>query len=182
VLWGGNEENTERAARAVAQMRAVADCVHVTVPQWEGGRDITTAYSQVSAGTVDITQSQHSAARVGATKNHTEKWSGSLPMPWPAWVAAQPIDINVVDADQRHVGVTGRHELTSIPASVEMGTLRYHVEKVGGPWPVEERWWDPRRARRHVRAQLLVRNAQGAQRIFLVVLENNVWKLIARYD
>jgi protein ImuB len=182
VLWGGNEENTERAARAVAQMCAVADCVHVTVPQWEGGRDITTAYSQVSAGTVDITQSQHSAARVGAAKNHTEKWSGSLPMPWPAWVAAQPIDINVLDAHQRHVGVTGRHELTSEPVSVEMGALRYHVEKVGGPWPVEERWWDPRRARRHVRAQLLVRNAQGAQRIFLVVLENNVWKLIARYD
>jgi len=97
-------------------------------------------------------------------------------------VAANPIDINVFDAHQRHVGVTGRHELTSAPVSVEMGTLRYRVEKVGGPWPVEERWWDPRRARRHVRAQLLVRNAQGAQRVFLVVLENNVWKLIARYD
>lgn len=182
VLWGGNEENTERAARAVAQMCAVDDCVRVTVPQWEGGRDITTAYSQVSAHTVDITQSQHGAVRVGATKNHTEKWSGSLPVPWPAWVAAQPIDINIVDADQHHVGVTGRHELTSTPVSVEMGRLHYHIEKVGGPWPVEERWWDPRRARRHVRAQLLVRNAQGATRVFLVVLENNVWKLIARYD
>jgi protein ImuB len=182
VLWGGNEENTERAARAVAQMCAVADCVRVTVAQWEGGRDITTAYLQVPVGTVDITHLQHSAARVGATKNHTDTWSGSLPMPWPAWVAAQPIDINVFDAHQRHVGVTGRHELTSAPVSVEMGTLHYQVEKVGGPWPVEERWWDPRRARRHVRAQLLVRNAQGAQRVFLVVLENNVWKLIARYD
>jgi protein ImuB len=182
VLWGGNEENTERAARAVMQMCAVDDCVRVTVPQWEGGRDITMAYSQVLAHTVDITHSQHSAARVGATKNRTQNWSGSLPMPWPAWVATQPIDINIVDADRRHVGVTGRHELTSVPASVEMGRRRYRIEKVGGPWPVEERWWDPRRARRHVRAQLLVRNAQGSTRVFLVVLENNAWKLIARYD
>lgn len=182
VLWGGNEENTERAARAVMQMCAVDDCVRVTVPQWEGGRDITTAYSQVSAHTVDITHSQHSAVRVGATQHNSEKWSGSLPMPWPAWVATQPITINVLDVHQQHVGVTGRHELTSVPASVEMGRLRYHIEKVGGPWPVEERWWDPRRARRHVRAQLLVRNAQGATRVFLVVLENNEWKLIARYD
>jgi protein ImuB len=182
VLWGGHEENIERAARAIAQVRAVADHIEVTVAQWEGGRDVSTVYAQVSAHLVDITQSSHNAVRVGAAKNHTEHWTGSLPAPWPAWVAANPIDINVFDAHQRHVGVTGRHELTSAPVSVEMGTLRYRVEKVGGPWPVEERWWDPRRARRHVRAQLLVRNAQGAQRVFLVVLENNVWKLIARYD
>lgn len=182
VLWGGNEENTERASRTVAQVLAVADYVRVTVPSWEGGRDVATVYSQVSASSLDLTQSERSAVRVGVAKSATQKWTGSLPEPWPAWVAAQAIDINVFDSQQCHVGVTGRHELTCDPVSVEVGTMRYHIEKVGGPWPVEERWWDPRRARRHVRAQFLVRNTQGVTRVFLVVLENNAWKLIARYD
>lgn len=182
VLWGGHEENTERAVRAMSQVLAVSDTVRVTVPQWEGGRDITSAYSRVPLAMVDITSVHESTMRVGAISHHVTTWSGTLPRPWPAWIAPQPIDISLVDQYGRHVGVTGRHELTGIPTCCEVVGKKYEVVQVGGPWPIEERWWDPRRARRHVRAQLLVRNTHGATRVFLVVLENAAWKLIGRYD
>ncbi|CAB4620089.1 unannotated protein [freshwater metagenome] len=54
--------------------------------------------------------------------------------------------------------------------------------RVAGPWPLEERWWDPRRARRQVRMQLLVRHAKRGVGVFLVGLEHHQWTLLARYD
>jgi hypothetical protein len=47
---------------------------------------------------------------------------------------------------------------------------------------VEERWWDPRRRRRHVRMQMLVRNQRDAARVLLLGLENSEWTVLARYD
>ena len=182
VLWGGHEENAERAARAMSQVLTLSEKVHVTVPRWEGGRDIATVYSQVPVSTVDIASFRESAARAGSFSQQVKKWSGVLPRPWPAWLAPVPVDISLRDCDGCHVGVTGRHELTTMPTHLEIGKENYEVISLGGPWPVEERWWDPRRARRNVRAQLLVRNERGQTQLFLVTLENNAWKLVARYD
>jgi len=47
-----------------------------------------------------------------------------------------------------------------------------------GPWPVEERWWDPARARRQARLQVVP--AEGPAR--LVVLEQGRWQVTATYD
>ena len=80
------------------------------------------------------------------------------------------------------VGVTGRHELDAVPARVSVSGHEYRIERTAGPWPVEERWWDPRRRRRHVRLQVLVRNARGARRVFLLGLEDGEWHLLGRYD
>ena len=57
-----------------------------------------------------------------------------------------------------------------------------HVVRVAGPWPLEERWWDPRRKRRQVRMQVLVRHPRRGVGVFLVGLENQQWTLLARYD
>lgn len=182
VLWGGYEENTERAARAVSQALAVADNVRISVPQWNGGRDICNVYSQVPITTVDITSLRNSSARVGIGERRVKKWTGTLPRPWPAWLAPSAVNISVLDANNCHVGVTGRHELTSMPAYVLVGQRKYVVDKVAGPWPLEERWWDTHRLRRNVRLQLMVRNEHNAGRVFLVLLESNAWKLVGRYD
>jgi protein ImuB len=47
-----------------------------------------------------------------------------------------------------------------------------------GPWPVDERWWDPRRHRRRVRLQMV--DGDGMAR--LLVLEAGAWKVAATYD
>lgn len=182
VLWGGHEENIERAARAIAQVRALEGNPSVTVPCWVGGRDITTAYVRVDVDTVDIDDTKGALARVGENGGVTGDWSGSLPPPWPAWVATEPETVMVQDIDDVLVGVTGRHVFTSPPAFLVRGTRRHRIVEVAGPWPVEERWWDRRRARRHVRAQFLVEMPDGCMRVFLAVLEHNTWKLVARYD
>lgn len=182
VLWGGYEENTERAARAVSQALAVADNVRITVPQWNGGRDICTVFSQIPITMVDITSVRDSSTRVGIGERKIKKWTGTLPRPWPTWLASSAIDISVLDANNCHVGVTGRHELTSMPAYVVVAQKKYVVDKIAGPWPLEERWWDTHRLRRNVRLQLMVRNERNAVRVFLVLLENHAWKLVGRYD
>lgn len=182
VLWGGHEENTERAVRCLSQVLAIDAGISITVPRWVGGRDITKAYVHVDVTTVDIGDTKATLERVGGVDGFDKKWTGSLPAPWPAWVFTDPETIMVLDRDHVVVGVTGRHEFTSMPAFVSIGSRTHRIVRVAGPWPVEERWWDPRRARRHVRAQLLIDAHDGGSCVLLVVLEHATWKLVARHD
>jgi protein ImuB len=182
LLWGGNEENTERAARAAAMASAVGDHVQVTVPRWEGGRDVATVYSQIPIALVDLSDQHESEQRVNTGKGVARDWSGAVPRPSPASVAVVPPEAQVLNAAGLPVSVTGRHELNTEPAVVTVSGHTYAVMRTAGPWPVEERWWDARRKRRHVRLQLLVQNKRGALRVFLMGLENHEWRLLARYD
>ena len=47
-----------------------------------------------------------------------------------------------------------------------------------GPWPIEERWWEPERQRRLARFQVVTDDHDG----FLVVAEHQRWWVSARYD
>lgn len=182
VLWGGHEENIERAARAATMALAVHHEVSVTVPRWEGGRDVTQVYSHVPLSTVNLSDTEASRQRVTAGKGVARDWSGAVPRPSPACVFPEPREAHVVDRDNAPVSVSGRHELTQCPAFVEIAGYRYRVERVAGPWPVEERWWDTRRRRRHVRVQMLVRTRRNSTRVLLLSLEHSVWRLLASYD
>lgn len=182
LLWGGNEENTERAVRAATMALAVGTSVRVTVPQWEGGRDIAQVYSQVPLSMVNLANAPDAQQRVGAGRGVARNWTGSVPRPSPMCVFSEPYAAEVVDEYGEGVAVSGRHELTSTPAFITVSGYRYSVERVAGPWPVEERWWDARRRRRHVRMQMLVRTQRNTVRVFLLGLENSVWTVLARYD
>lgn len=182
LLWGGHQENIERAARAVAMACAVGPEVQITVPQWAGGRDVAGVYTRVPVERVDLCDVAASEQRVNHGQGVAVDWSGSVPRPSPAFVLTVPADIEVLDARGHPVGVTGRHELTAVPSRVMVADRRYEVVRTAGPWPVEERWWDPLRRRRQVRMQMLVRNDRGSTRVLLVGLENRRWSMLARYD
>jgi protein ImuB len=47
-----------------------------------------------------------------------------------------------------------------------------------GPWPIEERWWEPERHRRLARFQVVTDDHDG----YLVVAEHRRWWISARYD
>jgi protein ImuB len=47
-----------------------------------------------------------------------------------------------------------------------------------GPWPADERWWDPAAARRRARLQVLLDDGTA----HLLVLERGQWHLEATYD
>jgi protein ImuB len=68
--------------------------------------------------------------------------------------------------------------VSGAPAHVALaGRPRQRVEAWAGPWPLEERWWDPAGRRRCARFQLLTE--AGA---FLAVVEGGQWWVEAAYD
>jgi protein ImuB len=86
--------------------------------------------------------------------------------------------------------VTGRNELVDVDDSGELvgvparfspdvsGRSLRPVQAWAGPWPVSERWWDSRKARRVDRLQLV--DADGVA--WLLALDRHLWWAEARYD
>jgi protein ImuB len=164
----------ERAGRAVARAQGLVGVQGVLLPEWRGGRGPGERVRLVTAAAVDLTEPRP-AARPGWVG---EPWPGTIPDPAPARVQAEPVPVEVLDAEGRPVGVTGRGRLSAPPATLSVGGRGVAVAGTAGPWPCEERWWDPARHRRRARLQLLTAGGLA----HLVVLEQGRWSLEATYD
>ncbi|MEW6155065.1 MAG: DNA polymerase Y family protein, partial [Actinomycetota bacterium] len=106
-------------------------------------------------------------------------WPGRVPGPAPATVPSTPLAAEVLDADGAAVGVDGRGVPTGTPHRLVCGGGRpEEVLAWAGPWPVDERWWDPRAHRRRCRWQVVT--ATGAAH--LLALEGGRWTVEATYD
>jgi protein ImuB len=174
-FWGGVAEAGERAARALARVEGLLGPGAVTVAECRGGRGPAEQVTLVPVGAVDLA-SPRPAARpdwVG------EPWPGRLPSPSPALVPVEAVPARLVDAAGEPVGVTGRGVLTAEPAALVVREGEpVAVEAWAGPWPADERWWDPAGHRR--RARLQVVTVDGSAR--LVTLEAGQWTVEAIYD
>lgn len=179
-LWGGRTQADEWAARAVARLATLAGADQVVVPAATGGRLPGDAYAWVPAVTADLADPAQRLTPIDGP------WPGSLPSPAPAVVHAEPLAIEVRDAEGRAVRVTGRGSVGAPPATVQRGgkagstANAANTETVvawAGPWPLEERWWDAARARRSARFQLLT----GSGSLLLVSLERQRWWLLGEY-
>ena len=74
--------------------------------------------------------------------------------------------------------VTGRGAISAPPARVAVGQATLGpIAAWAGPWPLDERWWDPARRRRAARFQLLTESG----RAYLAMVEGGQWWVIARY-
>ncbi|GAB3796566.1 DNA polymerase Y family protein [Humibacter antri] len=107
-------------------------------------------------------------------------WPGALPPPLPATVYSPPVRCTVTAASGEPVDVDEAGGLTAYPVrfSPAPGGDPSQVTAWTGPWPVEERWWDPDAARSVHRLQLV----DEAGDAWLVLLERGEWMLEARYD
>jgi protein ImuB len=173
-LWGGRTQADDWAVRAVARLVAVAGEQQVLVPATQGGRQPHDTYRWVPAATADLADPAERLAAPAAP------WPGSLPTPSPAVVHAPARAIDVLDAAGAPVAVSGRGAVSAAPVVVRGLDDRGGVDDVqswAGPWPVDERWWDPARARRTARFQLLTRSG----RLLLVGVERGRWWLTAEY-
>jgi len=104
-------------------------------------------------------------------------WPGRLPPPSPVIVPAAPTPVELVDAEQAVVGVTGRGLLTAEPIHCSVGGAPWQeVVAWAGPWPTVERWWSSRRRR----ARLQVVTAPGVA--LLLVVAGERWWLAGLYD
>lgn len=183
-FWGGETAATERATRALARVQGLlggdAPPDAVAVPEWRGGRAPSDQVRLVPAQAVDLAEPRRStqAGWVSAP------WPGALPAPAPAVVHAatgpEPgLPAQVVDRDGDAVRVNGRGEASAPPAEVAIGSGRWVAVKAwAGPWPTDERWWDPVAHRRRARFQVVL--AGGVAH--LLAVEAGTWWVEATYD
>ena len=92
-----------------------------------------------------------------------------------------PIPVEILGPDGAAVGVTGRGRCTAVPFRLVLpiaGNSSLGIIGWAGPWPADERWWDPAAARRRARLQVLLDDGTA----HLLVLEQGLWRLEATYD
>jgi protein ImuB len=115
------------------------------------------------------------------TKEPAPPWPGRLPPPSPALVHPVPLVVDILGPGGDEVGVTGRGRCTSPPAHLVLplaGSRPGVIVAWSGPWPADERWWDPAAARRRARLQVLLEDGTA----HLLFLERGRWHLEATYD
>jgi protein ImuB len=104
---------------------------------------------------------------------------GRIPEPSPGIVHPDPPAAEVQDDRGRPVTVSGRGLLSAPPSRLRVadGPLT-PIAAWAGPWPVDERWWDPRAHRRLARLQVTT----GAGIAYLLKLAGGRWSVEATYD
>ena len=114
-----------------------------------------------------------------SVKNRDQPWPGRMPGPAPATVFAEPVPAVVVDSRGNPVDVDSRGLLSADPAFFSAGPDdgRRPVHSWAGPWPINERWWDPK-GRVLNRFQVVDRSGTA----WLLLLEDHAWWVEAGYD
>ena len=92
-------------------------------------------------------------------------------------VPSAPVTLDVLDLSGAAVRVNGRGELSSPPMTIVGPHGVDRVTGWAGPWPADERWWDPDARRRRARFQL-----STSRDAYLVALADGRWQLDAVYD
>jgi protein ImuB len=85
----------------------------------------------------------------------------------------------VLDENGHSVTVSGRGLASAPPSLLAVdGQSPRQVTAWAGPWPLEERWWDPTSRRRRARFQMVTEDGLA----HLVFLTHGRWWLAATYD
>jgi protein ImuB len=106
-------------------------------------------------------------------------WPGQIPAPAPATVYPDALPATILDGLGAVVTVTGRAVVSAPPARMSAGgTPDLAVTAWAGPWPADERWWDPRAGCRQARFQLVTEDGSA----WLAAVQDGRWLIEARYD
>ncbi|HEY3693006.1 MAG TPA: DNA polymerase Y family protein [Pseudonocardiaceae bacterium] len=171
-LWGESGEDDERAGRALVRVQGMLGPEAVLIGVLGGGRNPHDRVRLVSWG-------EDPAPVHGADS----PWPGRLPAPSPSRVPARPLAAEVFDDAGRVVGVSGRGKLTSVPYRITVdGDPPRRVLAWAGPWPVEERWWEPGGGRRCARLQAVLDAEPAGPLAVLLGCETGRWKVEGMYE
>jgi len=166
-LWG-EALVSGRVARAAVRVQAMLGHAAVRQPLLAGGRGPAEQALLVPFGDAQI------------PRLPTDRpWPGKLPAPAPTTVYPVPRPVGVTDSTGEPVTVTGRGQPSGSPARLSMAAgASVAITAWTGPWPVNERWWDPVHACRKARFQLVTEDG-GA---WLAVVKDGRWLIEASYD
>ncbi|MFI0407347.1 DNA polymerase Y family protein [Actinomadura sp. 3N508] len=164
-LWGRTSV-TDRIARAADRIQALLGHHGITRPVLVGGRGPGERVVRVPVGDLPP---------AGLPEG---PWPGQVTGPAPAVVLAAPPDVEVIDAAGEPVVVSARCEVSAPPAVLAVRGRPAAITGWTGPWPADERWWDPDRSRRRARFQ--VTTDDGAA--YLLAVEGGRWHIEGVYD
>ncbi len=172
-FWGGEAAADARITRAAARLQGLLGPEAVLVPELRGGRGPAEQVRLVPAVAVELRTD-----RAVEGQGCDAPWPGRVPSPSPAEVVDRFRSLDVLAAGGQPVRVDARGLLDAEPTRVVLDGLAAAVDGWAGPWPVEERWWDPATARRRARLQLLLDDGRAV----LAALERRRWVVEAVYD
>jgi protein ImuB len=166
-LWGDTQAG-DRVVRAALRVQAMLGHEAVTQPVISGGRGPADQVTLVPFG--DSRPPRFPP---------DQPWPGRIPAPAPATVYPDLLPARVTDASGAALTVTGRACLSAAPARLAVGvSLPLSVIAWAGPWPVTERWWEPEKARRRARFQMVTDDDNA----WLVTVQDGCWFVEASYD
>ncbi|MEZ5340098.1 MAG: hypothetical protein R2706_01235 [Acidimicrobiales bacterium] len=173
-FWGGRADRADDVTRVVARIQAMLGPESVSVPEWRGGRGPGEQIGLIPAAAVDLGEARPATDASWVT----QPWPGQIPRPAPAKVFDDPAPIQFVGPSGNAVTVTGRGDMSEPPGMVQFGRGRWlRVVSWAGPWPADERWWDPLTHRRRARMQVVCEDGSA----HLVSIEGQTWWLEATY-
>ena len=176
-LWGSSgDDDRLRARRALVRVQGLLGLEAVQVPVLSGGRGPSERITFTPLGDEPVPQA-----------DPTQPWPGQLPEPSPAVLADDPVE--VLDAEGKPVRVTSRGLFSSDPVRLESPGRGGDLSWWTGPWPVDERWWDPERkpVGRTARAQVVVsgrggQNDAGVGVAMLLCYRQRQWHVEGIYE
>jgi protein ImuB len=176
-LWGSSgDDDRLRARRALVRVQGLLGPEAVQVPVLSGGRGPAERITLTALGDEPVPRS-----------DPAQPWPGQLPEPSPAVLLDEPVE--VLDAQGNPVRVTSRGLFSSDPVRLKSPGHGGDLSWWSGPWPVDERWWDPERkpVGRTARAQVLVdtRGDQaddGTGRAMLLCYRERRWYVEGIYE
>ncbi|TDH50586.1 DNA polymerase Y family protein [Mycobacterium eburneum] len=168
-LWGGlGEEDRLRARRALVRVQGLLGPESVQIPVLSGGRGPAERITLTPLGDEPV-----------PAADPRQPWPGQLPEPSPAVLCDDPVEL--LDAHGNPIRVTNRGLFSADPARL---LARGRTDRLcwwTGPWPVDERWWDPDRPKgRTARAQVLVDGDPGSA--LLLCYRQRRWYLEGVYE
>ncbi|MEE6178495.1 DNA polymerase Y family protein [Mycobacterium sp. 050134] len=169
-LWGGlGEEDRLRARRALVRVQGLLGPEAVQVPVLSGGRGPVERITLTPLGDEPVPLADPDLP-----------WPGRLPAPSPAVLLDDPVEL--LDSQGDPVKVTARGMFSADPASLTVRGRGEPLSWWAGPWPVDERWWDPNQENqakgRTARAQVLL----GSERALLLCYRQRRWYLEGSYE
>ncbi|MEC5199469.1 protein ImuB [Arthrobacter sp. PL16] len=173
-LWGtGPDEGIHHGLARVQSMLGHGAVLTAIIA---GGRLLADRRVFIPWGDAAVNPQQSAKTPV---KDRDQPWPGRLPGPVPATVFAEPVPAAVIDSRGNPVDVDLRGLLSADPAFFSAGPDggRRPVHSWAGPWPINERWWDPK-GRVLNRFQLVDQSGSA----WLLLLEDHAWWVEASYD
>ena len=184
-FWGGDRAIDDRAARALLHVQGLLGPEAVTTAVPTGGRGPAEQVQLVPWGDAPASAPSILAVdnpvygRYPPPERRERPWPGRVPAPSPAVVHGMAIRAEVVDERGQPIEVSGRGTASAEPSRISIDGGRWtEISAWAGPWPVDERWWDPEAHRRRARWQVVT--ADGTAH--LLAVEGGRWSVEATYD